>query len=215
MKAVIKESRADHIIESARTVFFQKGYSSTSISDICKVAGCSRTTLYSYFESKENIYLAVVKKTFNKFLAYFSRLELKEQSGLDRVLNLALGYLEFAQQFPQHYLVILDFYGTLRSIVEATAETEAQSKIRESDYFKDVETLARLPLKLLSEEIANGQADQSINHKATATEHMMNIWAYLKGMADLFPMIQHFEAEQFASYELKATVRQTIMAMIH
>ncbi|MEM6725270.1 MAG: TetR/AcrR family transcriptional regulator [Bacteroidota bacterium] len=214
MKAVIKESRADHIIQSARTVFFQKGYSSTSISDICKVAGCSRTTLYTYFESKENLYLAVVKKTFKKFLGYFSQIDLEGKNGLDRVLILALGYFEFAQQFPQHYQAILDFYGILRSINEGSAQTEAQSKIRESANYEDVEALARLPLKLLREELEKGQAEKSINSKSSAAEHLMNIWAYLKGMADLSPMIQHFESKPLTDHELGSTVRQTIKSMI-
>lgn len=214
MKAVIKESRADHIIESARTVFFQKGYSSTSISDICKVAGCSRTTLYSYFESKENIYLAVVKKTFNKFLAYFSRLEMDQQNGLERVLSLALGYLDFAQQKPQHYQAILDFYTILRSINEASAQTEAQSKIQESDYFEEVKELAHLPFNLLRDELLKGQQDGSIHRQSSATTHLINLWAYLKGFADLAPMIQKFDIKSETIADLTTNVKQTLIAII-
>ncbi|MEL6255105.1 MAG: TetR/AcrR family transcriptional regulator, partial [Bacteroidota bacterium] len=80
MKAVIKEGRADHFIQHAQEVFFNKGYARTTISDICKKADCSRTTLYSYFESKENLYLAVIERAFRKFLAYFGKLRAEGNS---------------------------------------------------------------------------------------------------------------------------------------
>ncbi|MBX2873262.1 MAG: TetR/AcrR family transcriptional regulator [Saprospiraceae bacterium] len=193
MKALIKESRSDHIIQHAKEVFFKKGYSMTAISDVCKSAGCSRTTLYSYFDSKENLYLAVVKKTLSRFLGHFAALEMEDKSGMERVLTLAKGYLDYAKMAPQYYQVMLDFYGILRSINEGAVQTEAHAKIKGCIYFEHVNELAQLPFKLLTEEIQQGQSDGTINSTISPVEHMLNIWAYLKGISDVSPIVMNLD----------------------
>ena len=214
MKAVIKESRKDHIIQNAREVFFKKGYAMTAISDICKIAGCSRTTLYSYFESKENLYLAVVKKALQRFLGHFAQLELEGKEGLARVLTAAAGYLDYAGNAPQYYQLILDFYGILRSINEETVQTEVHSKIRECINFEKVNELAQLPFKLLTDEIRRGQEDGSINQNASPLEHMTNIWAYLKGISDVSPIISNIDIEQGKNLATERSVANVITKML-
>jgi TetR/AcrR family transcriptional regulator, mexJK operon transcriptional repressor len=58
-------SRADRkraeIIEIAQDLFFREGYAGTSMSQIAAAVGGSKTTLYSYFKSKEELLLAVVR----------------------------------------------------------------------------------------------------------------------------------------------------------
>lgn len=214
MKALIKESRSDHIIQHAKEVFFKKGYSMTAISDVCKSAGCSRTTLYSYFESKENLYLAVVKKTLSRFLGHFAASELEGKSGMERVLTLAEGYLEYAKTAPQYYQVMLDFYSILRSINEKAVQTEAHTKIKECIYFEHVNELAQLPFKLLTEEIQKGQSDGTINSNTTPIEHMMNIWAYLKGISDVSPIVVNLDINKGKNTDLTTLALNIIRKML-
>jgi TetR/AcrR family transcriptional repressor of mexJK operon len=58
-------SRADRkraeIIEIAQDLFFREGYAGTSMSQIAAAVGGSKTTLYNYFQSKEDLLLAVVR----------------------------------------------------------------------------------------------------------------------------------------------------------
>lgn len=44
-----------NILESAHKLFLEKGIPGTTMDDISKEAGCSKTTIYSYFESKEEL----------------------------------------------------------------------------------------------------------------------------------------------------------------
>jgi AcrR family transcriptional regulator len=48
------------ILESAKTVFLQKGFDAASMDEICETSTYSRRTIYKYFESKEEIYLNLV-----------------------------------------------------------------------------------------------------------------------------------------------------------
>jgi len=48
------------ILEAARTVFAHQGYASTVVEDIARQAEIAKGTLYLYFPSKEQIYLAAL-----------------------------------------------------------------------------------------------------------------------------------------------------------
>ena len=54
----IREERRKSILEVALSLFANKGYESTSISQLAKEAGISKGLIYTYFESKE----ALLKK---------------------------------------------------------------------------------------------------------------------------------------------------------
>jgi AcrR family transcriptional regulator len=53
--------RRARILEGARTAFLQFGFDRSSIADIAKGSGVSRTALYHYFPSKEEVLQALVE----------------------------------------------------------------------------------------------------------------------------------------------------------
>jgi len=54
------EERRRAILEAARAVFARQGYADTVVDDIAAQAGMAKGTLYLYFPSKEQIYLAAL-----------------------------------------------------------------------------------------------------------------------------------------------------------
>ena len=52
----------DLLIDVARRLFAEKGMENTTMNDIATESGKGRRTLYTYFNSKEDIYLAIVEK---------------------------------------------------------------------------------------------------------------------------------------------------------
>jgi len=55
-----KESRPDEIVAAALACFTEKGFSATLLDDVAAQAGIAKGTLYRYFESKEDLFRAVV-----------------------------------------------------------------------------------------------------------------------------------------------------------
>lgn len=53
--------RREEIIRTAREIFSQKGFSETRVTDITEKAGIAKGTLYLYFRSKEELFLAVIR----------------------------------------------------------------------------------------------------------------------------------------------------------
>jgi len=59
----------EEILEVARKVFSKYGYKKTSVNDIAKAAGKAKSSLYHYFESKEMIFITIIKEELdNLFL---------------------------------------------------------------------------------------------------------------------------------------------------
>ena len=109
MNVEIRDSRQKHVIRCAENTFFEKGFSKTTISDICKAANCSRSTLYIHFENKENIYLAVINNAFKIFLKYFEDLTVEGQNGLENMILYSEGFVDYSKKFPKRYSLIIDF----------------------------------------------------------------------------------------------------------
>ena len=64
------ERTREHILESAESVFRQKGFAATSINDLMAAARVTKGGLYFHFTSKEEIGLAVLERARREFLDF-------------------------------------------------------------------------------------------------------------------------------------------------
>lgn len=53
----------DRIVQAASTLFAQRGYYAVSISDVAQAAGVVKSAIYHHFDSKEELYVAVLQET--------------------------------------------------------------------------------------------------------------------------------------------------------
>ncbi|MBB5913032.1 AcrR family transcriptional regulator [Nocardia transvalensis] len=53
---------AERILAAAAELFAERGVAATGMADIAKAAGCSRATLYRYFDSRQAVRLAFVNR---------------------------------------------------------------------------------------------------------------------------------------------------------
>lgn len=56
------EAACDRILDAAGTLFAERGVESVAMSDIAGTAGCSRATVYRYFENREALHRAYVHR---------------------------------------------------------------------------------------------------------------------------------------------------------
>lgn len=64
-----RAERESEIIDSARQVFSEKGYGAAAVAEIAARAGVVEGTVYSYFESKRALLIAVMKGFFEELIA--------------------------------------------------------------------------------------------------------------------------------------------------
>src|SRR5258706_12398395 len=58
---VVSEFRCGTILEAARKIFAKKGYEAATVDDVAEAAGVAKGTLYLYFRSKRELYLAALR----------------------------------------------------------------------------------------------------------------------------------------------------------
>jgi AcrR family transcriptional regulator len=64
-----RAERQAEILDSARQVFSDKGYGAATVAEIAAAAGVVEGTVYSYFESKRALLIAVMKSFFEELIA--------------------------------------------------------------------------------------------------------------------------------------------------
>jgi AcrR family transcriptional regulator len=93
MTRIVKEpeERKKELIDTAEQLFIAQGYEQTSISDIVKEVNVSQGAFYYYFESKEDVLVAVIEKKIalmeNDFQGIADRSDLDEAAKLNSMIN--------------------------------------------------------------------------------------------------------------------------------
>jgi AcrR family transcriptional regulator len=87
----------DRIIQAAKEVMRTRGLAGATTKEIARAAGCSEGTLYNYFESKEDLFLCVLREQMPDFIALIMALPQRAGSGtvrenLEEVANGALAF---------------------------------------------------------------------------------------------------------------------------
>jgi AcrR family transcriptional regulator len=57
-----KQARSEQILEAARTLFLERGYSKTNMEAIAEAAEVGIATIYTYFDNKEGVVAAIIRK---------------------------------------------------------------------------------------------------------------------------------------------------------
>ncbi|MES2679754.1 MAG: TetR/AcrR family transcriptional regulator [Bacteroidota bacterium] len=81
----VKQFNKEKVLEAASTIFHQKGYNGTSIDEILKATGLSRSSLYDSFQDKHNLYLQSLefyKKASDDSMAVVDQ---KSLNGLEKI----------------------------------------------------------------------------------------------------------------------------------
>ena len=60
-----KDARPGELLDAALTLFVEKGFAATRAEEVAKLAGVSKGTLFLYFNSKEELFKAVVRNSIS------------------------------------------------------------------------------------------------------------------------------------------------------
>ena len=98
-----KEHRREEIIDAAQKIFFQKGLIVATMDEIAEAAELSKGTLYLYYKSKEDLYLAVMARGIDVLYEMFRDVLSAGQPTLTSIANLGEAYYEFFKQHRNYY----------------------------------------------------------------------------------------------------------------
>ncbi|MGM9735910.1 MAG: TetR/AcrR family transcriptional regulator [Candidatus Cryptobacteroides sp.] len=96
-----------HIIESAREVFLEKGYVETSMGDIAEKAGINRSGLHYYFRTKDRMFEAVFSDIISSFLPSVRQVFLDDLPIEQRIRKVVDIYFDTLMRNPQLPMFVL------------------------------------------------------------------------------------------------------------
>jgi AcrR family transcriptional regulator len=82
-------ARREQVLDVALAVFGRNGYHHTSMNDVAEAAGVTKPVLYQHFDSKRDLYLALIDEVGNRLLTAISRATADARDGKEAT---ELGY---------------------------------------------------------------------------------------------------------------------------
>ena len=86
------------LVDVARQLFAKNGLESTTMNDIAQASGKGRRTLYTYFSSKEEIYLAVIQSELDRLSSRMEEVARQDLSPEKKMVKLFFAHLEFVKE---------------------------------------------------------------------------------------------------------------------
>jgi AcrR family transcriptional regulator len=190
-----KEQRHNAIIDAAEKVFFSQGLEHATMDDVAERAELSKGTLYLYFKSKEELYLAIhlrgnliLKKMFEDAVARFDR-------GIEKVKAIGQAYMEFYQKYPDYFHAMIYYESRV-------FDYQDQNSIA----MQCVE-MGKTTLDILINAIEFGKQDGSIRPEIDAKKTAISLWGQSTGIIQIitlkeFILIQNHEikSEEIVDY---------------
>ncbi len=136
-----KERKKKALIDAAEMLFIKNGFDNTSIDDVAKQADLTKRTLYQYFISKEDLYLAVVLRAAKQLTATYEEAFAAGGTALEKIKRANQVYLKFYFEHGDQFL-LLNYMPTNRQNCEASPhypELAALDGVRIGHYLNLIE----------------------------------------------------------------------------
>ncbi|MGE5390252.1 MAG: TetR/AcrR family transcriptional regulator [Deltaproteobacteria bacterium] len=90
--------KRDSIIDAAVQVFSSKGYHNTRMEEIAIVAGIGKGTIYEYFESKLQLFQALMERSLQTYYDKLATTDLEQLGFRERLCHLLEGHFTFSRE---------------------------------------------------------------------------------------------------------------------
>lgn len=106
-----RAERRDAILDVAQASFLKNGYSGTNMSAVAATLGGSKSTLWNYFPSKDDLFTAVIDRAAGKYNSEFSSLlsqQVPIELTLDRFCKRYINFICSPMSIGIHRLIIAE-----------------------------------------------------------------------------------------------------------
>lgn len=98
--------RRAQLLETARSVFGEHGFTATSMNDIAKEAGVTKPVLYQHFASKHDLFNELLAETAEQLEVYLRDEISSSQTGREKVERGVRAYVTFFDENPHRFRVL-------------------------------------------------------------------------------------------------------------
>lgn len=117
-----RAAREQLILDVAGRAFARDGYHAASMDEIAAGADVSKPVVYSYFGSKERLYLAYIERTGRQLLDRLERSGRWEDPPLERLRSRITEFLEFVEEHRDGWRVLFAEAASNRPLADEVAD---------------------------------------------------------------------------------------------
>ena len=190
-----KDARPGEIVAAALAVFAEKGFAAARLDDIAARAGVSKGALYLYFETKQDLFAAVVRDAVSPNLAAVEALASATDMPFVQVARLLLGraaemmiaspvgpvakmVIAESRNFPDlarvwHDEVVARMLGVLTGLIE---RAQAKGEVRPGEpRYHALSLIGPMLMGLLWREVLEPAGARPIDLRALAQQHIETV----------------------------------------
>jgi AcrR family transcriptional regulator len=104
-RAEKKAQSRRQILDAARDVFFRDGFMSANLDEAAEKAGVAKGTLYRYFESKADLYVAVLADNGQVFTERMKDEAASGEFAIDQIRQISQFYYEYWVRHPEYFQI--------------------------------------------------------------------------------------------------------------
>ena len=126
----IDPNTKERIIATALELFANQGYHKTSINQIAKTVGVSKSLIYNYFESKDHLLAHIIDVFIEKSMDMLPEGRIENLETIEDLIDYLRILIENVKSQPAYYrlLIMLTLQGTVKELIMADI-LEKQEKL--------------------------------------------------------------------------------------
>ena len=200
-----KERRRNEIINAGETLFFSKGYENVSLDEIARKVDLGRSTLYLYFENKEELFFAIVRPGNLILNSMIKKAVENAQTGIDKISAFRMAYHEFNRDYSDYIRIYNYFQSGRFDIVDNYDITDIKESIdfkpggasgsvyhlddfsmkNASEYLKDILKMRSERFSIMCNSVQIGIDDGTIRPDVDPAEAAILLSSISKSMPDI------------------------------
>ena len=106
-KDALIQFNKDNIMNAAKVMFEKKGIQAATVDDIAKEADCSKSTVYVYFKSKDEILNYIILEEMTKLKTLLTDCIREEMDFLKCYQRICQKLVAYQEQYPAYYDLLL------------------------------------------------------------------------------------------------------------
>ena len=165
----VDQAKQDAILRCARAEFFEHGYAAASIERIAATANVSKVTIYNHFQSKENLFSAMVGSECGVMRGQLPDISTAETSLRTELLHFAQSMMEF-----------LSSPDIIRFDRRMAAEVERHPEMGELFLNAGPRRMKAMLTEMIADEMERGRLAKADSEEAAA-----HLYGIIKGFADV------------------------------
>ena len=168
-----KEQRHNDIVDAAERIFFSLGMENATMDDVAEEAELSKGTLYIYFKSKEDLYLAITKRGLDILTTMFEKASAKAPIGIEKIYAIGQAYRDFSKKHTDYFQAMAYFDLRVKEISDESPNAKASIEQGEK------------VLTICAEAIRCGIEDGTIRSDIDPQKAAIVLWGQTNGILQL------------------------------